>query len=82
MNKTIKSNSSVSIRTITSKDGRFIVGIKTVSEDPITVQLILLQPPNTISVLDSLSPEELLAVRDFVGSVADNLAEKGVRIVK
>lgn len=80
--KTIKSESSVSIRTITSKDNRFIVGIKTVSESPVTVQLILLKPPCVKSVLGSLAPEELLAARDFIGRVAGALAEKGVRIVK
>lgn len=80
--KTIKSESSVSIRTITSKDSRFVVGIKTVRESPITVQLILLKPPCVKSVLGSLAPEELLAVRDFIGRVAEALDKRGVRIVK
>ena len=80
--KTIKSESSVSIRTIVSNDKRFIVGMKVVNENPTTVQLILLKPPCVPSVLNSLSPEELLAARDFIGRVAGALAEKGVRIVR
>jgi len=80
--KTIKSKSSVSIRTITSKDNRFMVGIKTVRENPVTVQLILLKPPSVPSVLNSLAPEELLAVRGFIGRVAAALDKRGVRIIR
>jgi len=81
--KTAKKNESVvSIRTITSKDNRFIVGIKTISKTPPTAQLILLTPPGIPSVLNSLAPEELLALRDFVGEVAAALEQQNVKIVK
>lgn len=80
--RTKRSESAVSIRTIISNDERFVVGMKVINENPATVQLILLKPPCVKSVLKSLSPEELLAARDFIGRVAGALAEKGVRIVR
>jgi len=71
---------SVPINTITDKDNRFVVGMKLVDENRHIVQVILLKPPCVKSVIESLPPETLLAMREFVGRVVDALKERGFQI--
>ena len=76
---TRRSTTSMSIRTITDKTNRFMVGIKPDSRQGV-MQIILLKPPCVKSVLDSLPPEEILAMQKFVERVIDALGEQGFRV--
>ena len=70
------------IRTITDESDRFIVGMRLVDESRNLIQLVLLKPPCIKEVLTRLSPEELLAARDFIGRVALALSQRGFQITQ